>query len=100
MNVTNGAHLAVGGSCGTQLSEGKREEQGRGRKVISRGLSDWEPPWRACVACQLSENGKCNTKTSLMWQICKRHFKSGFSVCGNRKSGKYVKIPHRGEARL
>ena len=50
MNVTNGAHLAVGGSCGTRLSKGKREEQGRGRKVISRGLSDREPPWHASSA--------------------------------------------------
>ena len=93
MNVTNGAHLAVGGSCGTRLSKGKREEEGRGRKVISRGLSDWEPPWHACVACQLNENGKCNSKTSLKWQICKMHFKSGFWMCCNRKSGKYVKTP-------
>ena len=83
-----------------RLSKGKREEEGRGRKAISRGLSDWEPPWHACVACQLNENGKCNSKTSLIWQICKMHFKSGFWMCCNRKSGKYVKIPHRGEARL
>ena len=49
MNVTNGAHLAVGGSCGTQLSEGKREEQdrvGRSFRVVSltgshRGVLAW-----------------------------------------------------------
>jgi len=60
-NETNGAHLAVGGSCGIQLAGG-REEQGRGKKVISCGLADWKPLWCACVVYQLSKNDKCNSK--------------------------------------
>ena len=47
MNVTNGAHLAVGGSCGTQLSEGKREEQdrvGRSFRVVSLTGSHYGVP--------------------------------------------------------
>ena len=35
-----------------------------------------------------------------MWQIYKRYFKSHFLVCGNRKSGKYVKTPTMGITNL
>ena len=74
----------------------QRKKKGRkkwigGNKVISRGFDDLETVWQAYMQCQLSENGKCVSETSLPWQICRRHSKDGNRVCGNRKDGKYVK---------
>ena len=75
------------------LGPGEKDEQGTDREVISCALADWKPPWRPCVVCQLGKNGKLKSKTSLMWQICRSHFKSGFRTSDNRYNGKYVKNP-------
>ena len=69
------------------------KEKSRGRTVITDGIHDWEAVWHAYVECQLSENGKYVSETSLQWQICRRHSKDGNRVCGNRKDDKYVKTP-------
>ena len=45
-------------SCGTQLSEKRREEEIRGRKDISPRLADRAPTWSAAMSCHVGKSGK------------------------------------------
>ena len=79
--------------AGASIGARGMKEKGRGRTVIMHGIHDWEAACHAYVECQLSENGKYVSETSLQWQICRRHSEDGNRVCGNRKDDKYVKNP-------
>ena len=73
IDVSGHAKSGVGTSIGARGIK----EMGMGRTVIRHSLHDWEVAWHVYVECQLSENRKYVSKTSIPWQICKRHSKDG-----------------------
>ena len=89
MKLTSGAHLAMGGSCGTSLSERERE---RSRAWIASSFRRARPRWCHDIACQLSENSKLKCKTSHV-EMCRSNRKSGFQISDVRNNGKDVKSP-------
>ena len=66
--------------AGASIGARGMKEKSRGRTVITHGIHDWEAAWHAYVECQLSENGKYVSETSLQRQICRRHSKDGSGV--------------------